>query len=138
MPKLDLRFNEKPILFKEIENLFGETPKSSESIEAINWCVKNKTSDFGKYYETLGKRKNFNTRLIFENLVCDTISASNKLVKERDFCRMSESEVIQVGSYPLDYNFKSTNASYLIGMSVPPVMTANIANQIYLQWLSKI
>lgn len=29
------------------------------------------------------------------------------------------------------------NPKYLIGMSVPPVMTAQIANQIYLQWFKK-
>ena len=36
------------------------------------------------------------------------------------------------------YNFKEINPKYLIGMSVPPVMTAQIANQIWIQWLSKI
>lgn len=42
-----------------------------------------------------------------------------------------------IGSYPLDYNHLDfNNPQYLIGMSVPPVMTAQIANQIYKQWLS--
>jgi hypothetical protein len=34
--------------------------------------------------------------------------------------------------------FLDNKYGYLIGMSVPPVMTAQIAHQIYLQWLSKI
>jgi len=38
----------------------------------------------------------------------------------------------------MDYNFKNIKPKYLIGMSVPPVMTAQIANQIKLQWLDKI
>jgi hypothetical protein len=42
------------------------------------------------------------------------------------------------GTYPLDYNFKSIEPKYLIGMSVPPVMTAQIANQIKIQWLDNI
>jgi hypothetical protein len=29
-------------------------------------------------------------------------------------------------------------AKYLIGMSVPPIMTAQISTQIYSQWLSKL
>ena len=37
----------------------------------------------------------------------------------------------------MDYKFKSVNVKYLIGMSVPPVMTAQIANQIKIQWLDK-
>jgi DNA (cytosine-5)-methyltransferase 1 len=32
----------------------------------------------------------------------------------------------------------SNKPGYLIGMSVPPVMTAQIAKQVYEQWLSKI
>jgi DNA (cytosine-5)-methyltransferase 1 len=45
-------------------------------------------------------------------------------------------EVKMIGSYPLDYNFKNIKPNYLIGMSVPPVMTAQIAHQIYLQWFT--
>jgi len=42
------------------------------------------------------------------------------------------------GSYPLDYNFMENETGYLVGMSVPPVMTAQIASNIYDQWLSKL
>jgi len=40
-----------------------------------------------------------------------------------------------IGSYPIDYKFNSDNV-YMIGMSVPPVMTAQIASKIYEQWIS--
>jgi DNA (cytosine-5)-methyltransferase 1 len=43
-----------------------------------------------------------------------------------------------IGSYPLDYNFHKVQYNYLIGMSVPPVMMAQIAKQVYEQWLSKL
>ena len=36
----------------------------------------------------------------------------------------------------MDYDFKNLKNQYLIGMSVPPVMTANIATEIYSQWLN--
>ncbi len=42
------------------------------------------------------------------------------------------------GSYPADYDFKTNKVVYLVGMSVPPVMTANIAEQIYTQWIRNI
>lgn len=51
---------------------------------------------------------------------------------------MNVSELSQIGSYPLDYDFNGNAFDYLIGMSVPPVMTANIATEIYSQWLSNI
>ena len=38
------------------------------------------------------------------------------------------------GSYPMDYDFVGMDEKYLIGMSVPPVMTAQIASQIKEQW----
>ena len=41
------------------------------------------------------------------------------------------------GTYPQDYAFNGMDARYLIGMSVPPVMTAQIAHQINLQWFNK-
>ena len=51
---------------------------------------------------------------------------------------MSDNDYVKCGTFPLDYNFNGNDAKYLIGMSVPPVMTANIATEIYNQWLSKI
>jgi predicted ATP-dependent endonuclease of OLD family len=49
--------------------------------------------------------------------------------------KLSNKEYCQIGTYPLDYNFKKIKPQYLIGMSVPPIMTAQIAHEIYLQWL---
>jgi len=49
-----------------------------------------------------------------------------------------DEETKMAGTYPLDYEFKSNKVVYLVGMSVPPVMMANIATEIYSQWLSKL
>lgn len=46
--------------------------------------------------------------------------------------------ICKIGSYPTDYNFLDNTCQYLVGMSVPPIMTAQIATRIYEQWLSKI
>jgi DNA (cytosine-5)-methyltransferase 1 len=51
--------------------------------------------------------------------------------------QLSDDALKLCGSYPMDYNFLKQDTKYLIGMSVPPVMTAQIANQIYLQWFKK-
>jgi DNA (cytosine-5)-methyltransferase 1 len=50
----------------------------------------------------------------------------------------TKTEYCKIGSYPLDYNFKSIQPNYLIGMSVPPIMTAQIATEINNQWFKKI
>ena len=41
----------------------------------------------------------------------------------------------RLSSFPDDYQFNGEDSGYICGMSVPPVMTAQIANQIYKQWL---
>ena len=51
---------------------------------------------------------------------------------------LNKSDLCKIGSYPQDYNFLKLKPHYLIGMSVPPVMTAQIASNIFEQWLSKI
>jgi DNA (cytosine-5)-methyltransferase 1 len=138
-PLLKLEFNEPEILFKEIENLFGENKPLQERLYPnFDYCISKNIKDFAKYNEDVeGKRANFNWRLSFNNQTPDTITSGAKLIKE-DKTYMNVSELCQIGSYPLDYNFLKNPFDYLIGMSVPPVMTAQIATEIYEQWLSKI
>jgi len=51
-------------------------------------------------------------------------------------CRfLNTKELISGGSFPTDYNFKKVSPCYIIGMSVPPVMMAQIANRIKKEWL---
>lgn len=45
-------------------------------------------------------------------------------------------EITLGSSFPLDYDFAKEQAEYICGMSVPPVMIANIADRIWEQWLN--
>lgn len=139
VPMLKLEFNEPEIKFEEIENLFGENKPLEERLKPnFDYCIKNNLKDFARYNEdTQGKRANFNWRLVFNNTVADTITSGAKLIKE-DSTYMNVSELSQIGSYPLDYDFNGNAFDYLIGMSVPPLMAAKIAEQIYKQWLNKL
>lgn len=51
---------------------------------------------------------------------------------------LNQREYCLCGSYPLDYKFTGHSYNFYIGMSVPPIMIANIAYQIRLQWLDKL
>ena len=79
----------------------------------------------------------------FEDVLLKDNDCSQTIVCASDYFYKSYSTTItkdtfiQIGSYPLDYNFQKIEPKYLIGMSVPPVMTAQIAHQIYLQWFKK-
>jgi DNA (cytosine-5)-methyltransferase 1 len=80
----------------------------------------------------------FNQKFIYEDEVAGTITGQEKQFVFSEKRRLSNAECQLIGSYPLDYNFEKLEPKYLIGMSVPPVMCAQIAHQIYLQWLSNL
>lgn len=44
----------------------------------------------------------------------------------------------RIQTFPEDYNFLHLDAGYICGMSVPPLMMANVAKQVEIQWLSKL
>ena len=124
-------FNESKILFKEIINS-GEGKQIQESLNnAYDFCLKNNISDFAKYYElTEHKRKRFNTILIFPDKVCSTITSTCEHVIANEKRFINKIELLKASTFPLDYNFLNVKEDYLCGMSVPPVMTAQIANRI--------
>lgn len=66
-----------------------------------------------------------------------TIAASSVQYHPLVARALNKKEVLLCSSFPLDYKVEGS-ANFVCGMSVPPVMMANIAHQIYLQWLSKI
>ena len=141
LPEIKLEFNEPEICFSEVFTNEERKPISEALYEAYEYCIKNKVADFAQYYEiNFNKRKYFNTRLIFKDRVADTITSKSDCthVIENEKAFINSTELKLVGSYPLDYDFTGNKTDYLVGMSVPPVMTAQIATQIYEQWLSNI
>ena len=131
--KLEMRFDEKPVIFSEvIKNVTPEDKYISHSEKYSKYWNEAKEGEAVGLF-------NASCRRIKRNQVCNTVAAQggyNHFHPEK--CRqLSKDEVSMVGSFPLDYNFKMNPWHYLIGMSVPPVMTAQIAYQIYLQWLKK-
>lgn len=136
--KIKLNFNEEPITFDKIVEFKPKTKKilSKETQKYWEWCKANNHPDFAKYSEaTQDKRKLFNHRLIFDYSIPDTVTASSMLTSYTEPRYLTENELIKIGSFPADYNFLGLKADYLIGMSVPPVMMAQVAHQVREQLL---
>ena len=135
-PKLKLEFNEEKIVYR---NIIGPHGKPLSERDNGIWAkrVKNDNS-FSDTLERLGeKRSSWSIKYIHQNKVCVTIMATNsKLIDYEVPCYVSDEKIKQIGTYPIDYDFQGVNVNYLVGMSVPPVMIAHIASQIYAQWLS--
>lgn len=51
---------------------------------------------------------------------------------------LSREDICKVSSFPIDYDFGRQKPHYVCGMSVPPIMIAQIATQVYEQWLTRI
>jgi DNA (cytosine-5)-methyltransferase 1 len=47
----------------------------------------------------------------------------------------ANTDFVNVQSFPQDYDFCDQQAQYICGMSVPPVMMAQVASEVYRQWL---
>ena len=140
LDKLVLKFDEDGILFGE----FAED-KNGKHITGKMLDLWSKRVITDKGLRTVSKRVNnnvlfFGTSLLHKNKVPYTLISqeSSPLVHYDKPYNTTDFENKLIASFPLDYDFKKTGVKYLAGMSVPPVMTAQIANQIYLQWLSKI
>jgi len=136
-PKLVLKFDEASINYGSIR-IGGDKDMPFTDYDLSIWDKKTKGDrDYGYIIKReKGKESNWNSKLIYDNEVCQTITSTSgsKLISFEEPKHLSKREIKMCGSYPLDYNFKSIEPKYLIGMSVPPVMTAQIANQLYLQW----
>lgn len=138
LPKLELDFNEKEIPFKEVYydltdrqltpaclNLWNNKLDSDNDLGSINERLFNAPTYFGFKFTKM-------------NEVNKTIIANDNTVLF-DYPRLlNKIELCRIGTYPSDYSFLDVKPHYLIGMSVPPLMTYRIASEIYKQWLQKI
>ena len=134
-PKLAIYFDEKPINFGE----FAEINNIIETIsieEKKLWCKRKKADrDLGQINVRLGNKQNrFTTKLVHLNQTPLTVTGGDNTILFDVPRNYTKKEVSKIGSYPLDYNFLNIDPKYLIGMSVPPIMTAQIATEINNQW----
>ena len=138
MPKLNLKFNEPKIKFKKI--IDGNGRDLSENMKIV-W-EKRKEGDSAMdaaYMREHNKVKYFSQGFLYKDKVCKTITSHEDSLVLFDYPKYtSKNEVCKIGTFPRDYNFLKSKPHYIIGMSVPPLMTGKIAEQIYIQWLSKI
>lgn len=127
LPKLKLEFNEKAILFSEISENSNENKLTEKYLQYWHNAKQGDSVGLFKTYKKLSMGK-----------VSFTLVAGNPHYHPIQVRELVKNEYCKIGTYPLDYNFKKIEPKYLIGMSVPPVMTAQISNQIKIQWLDKM
>jgi DNA (cytosine-5)-methyltransferase 1 len=137
-PGLNLIFKEKEIPFSDFDSgLYGK--KLSEFVLKHYELVKTGESVCNALRIKGHKETLFSYAKVNPNRALKTITAAESGEFRHDVPYfLHDNDYILGGSFPVDYNFQKFNKKYLIGMSVPPVMTARIAQRVYDQWLSKL
>lgn len=128
LPTLQLNFKTKLNLLKDILNYNDFESKATELYK--------KYYEESKQGEPVGKFRTVKREN--ENDVAFTQVASNRNWHPTIMRELNDSEIKNIASFPQDYNSLNMDIQYLCGMSVPPLMIKKIAEQIHLQWLSKL
>lgn len=135
-PELKMEFKEKEIPFKCFSDENDLSEKNNTIVskywdkvkEGQSFSVAHaKGSYFGDYKESLSKP--------LQTIIGEPNHGGwHPYIKRM----LNHNELCIGGTFPIDYNFSVMKEKYLIGMSVPPIMVAQIATEIWNQWLSKI
>lgn len=136
-PRLVLDFKEPPIPFRYVDEGSVKRKPIRDGIRDYykQTPMGKSVSDVhpkGMYFGTYKQHPDQVSRTIIAD------SGGGIMLHHKEDGYLTDGEYKQMGTYPMDYNFGPMEAKYLIGMSVPPVMTAQIAHQVNLQWLRTI
>lgn len=137
LPKLELRFDEEPILFGTVRSAVGR-PLNPETVTA-KMLSRRKAGD--NYLWKINSRSRgvagYKSSFITADAgVSNTLMASDfSCYRMADGMAYSDEDCRNVQTFPQDYDFGKASVQYVCGMSVPPVMMAQIAAKIHEQWL---
>lgn len=137
-PKLRLVFTEKPIPFGEVRSEYGK-PIAMDTVTVKRLSKRrkgDKTMD-EIVKRTEGKNKGFTSLIVDDDDICPTIASHGDQFRFVDAKRFTDHDYTSVQSFPQDYDYGNQSAHYVCGMSVPPIMMAQIASAIYEQWLKE-
>ena len=93
-----------------------------------------KISDIYERYNH-GQMKYYTSHIYNDEFVAQTITSGGDDYRFFDTKKCVNEDYINCQSFPQDYDFCGSNVKYVCGMSVPPNMMANIATEVYEQWL---
>ena len=123
--KINLSFNEKHVTLREISDELDTESNLTETYQNY-WEQAAIEQPVGKF---AARRK-----LSYDN-VPRTATATHVNYHPKYPRELNLKEQLKVSSWPEDYDFCGLKPHYIMGMSVPPVMMANVAHEIYEQLL---
>lgn len=136
--KLNLAFHYDPITFGEIREEKGDAFEG-KVLKELLLKAKNADKNIGNVYARYnqGKAKYFDSAILHDEDVPPTLTSGGDNYRFFDKTRCTENDYRNMQSFPQDYDFNGNSAHYVCGMSVPPNMMANIATEVWNQWLKQ-
>ena len=134
--KLKMAFAKPPILFGEIRSEKGvPLAPDSQAYELMKNRAPSdrKLSDITK--RLFGRASGYTNCIWSDNQVAGTITSGGSCYRMYDGCGCTKQDFVNMQTFPQDYDFGDQSVQYVCGMSVPPVMMAHIAREVYEQWL---
>lgn len=137
-PHISMDFNEPGICYGEFADYMGK-PYGKRMKEMFDNRTHGDINMSNAYRKLTGKIGFFNQCYLYEDKICNTLTAhSDSAIPFKKPVYLSTAEVCNISTFPQDYDFCGFSPHYICGMSVPPVMMAQVATRVYEQWLSKL
>lgn len=140
LPDIKLKFNERPITYKEYKDEKYK-PINKDTMTYRRWTRRtecdNSIGDTAKRTEG-GKISGFTMSYVKDNKTPNTLTAGIIPIRYDVPGYLSDRDILITQSFPLDYDTNGQPVQYVCGMSVPPIMMKKISEQIKIQLLDKI
>ena len=137
-PKLKICFDTKPIPFADVREPYGKAlPETNQSGKLLRYRIPSDRCLQDINVRVTKKKSGFTSPINHDDEPVQTITAGGYAFRMCDGLLMTDRDIISCQTFPQDYDFMDQNVQYVCGMSVPPVMMAKLAEQVYLQWLRK-
>lgn len=136
---LELSFNEPPITFGKVVDKGSTTHKPLWPSIVVRWPYLERGDQNLKFADAKYRNKTtynafFSTSVLYDDVVANTLTSNGTTVYYDEKRNLNDTEYRRISSFPADYNFCGMDVRYVCGMSVPPLMIAQIAEQMKSQW----
>ena len=136
LPKTSMAFREDPIYFREVRTENGKPVDPTTQAYKLLQLRRPGDKCMGDInMRWKGKNTGFTVNIVSDNEVSCTLTSGGGMYRDFDGQGFSDMDFVNIQTFPQDYDFGQESPQYVCGMSVPPVMMAQIASEVYRQWL---
>lgn len=133
-PKLKMNFDFKSIPFADVREPYGKAlSEKNQSGKLLKYRIPSDRCLQDINLRVTKKKSGFTSPINHDDEPVQTITAGGYCFRMCDGLLMTDKDIINCQTFPQDYDFMDQDVQYVCGMSVPPVMMANIASEVQRQ-----